>query len=576
MEESSTFHRLVDRIYAAAIEPERYTELVDAWLQQTRELNDAATLNSALQAHFHRAADLVVDSRPGQSAAGHDRLQDLLVDGVTAELIVSAEGIVETANETARTAYGVLPGDHIEVLPIDARSADQLIRSISDVAAADGEHLVRLIRTRDEGPLIAALSAFSGRDGEPFILMRCNDLSWTEDLDKVVAEAFELTAAELDIFKFAIDKMDVAEIAEARDSALTTVRSQMRAIYEKTGTHGQVELVRLAIGLAASQSSSGRDDQAIADHLPTGSRARVEAPYFPQQDQRSTFILPSGRPLDVAHYGAASGRRVLLIHEDMLNDAITPDAQAAFERAGLRLASCHRPGFGKSAPYPNGADLANQFADDLTNWLDEIASDERVVILARGAGLFYATKLAQRRPGAIAGIVGVSPGLPHAPGTHFESLPHMCRFVFSASLGTPIGIGFATRVMIGYFNVIGVRRFTRVRFGNSEHDMSLLDDPTVYRVVTSSVETMTAQGNRGFAAEFAALSHDWTGDILACPVPIRLIIGESDRESRWKRLRRLQAVAPSIEVETIDGVGGLLFYTRYDLIIDAIVRMFDS
>lgn len=58
-----------------------------------------------------------------------------------------------------------------------------------------------------------------------------------------------LTAAELAVLRAMVDGDSPARIAAQRGSSCETVRSQLRALHAKTGTHGQADLIRLVLGL---------------------------------------------------------------------------------------------------------------------------------------------------------------------------------------------------------------------------------------------------------------------------------------------------------------------------------------
>lgn len=73
-----------------------------------------------------------------------------------------------------------------------------------------------------------------------------------------VAAQFRLTPAEKRVLEGIVSGARPAEIAASAGVALETVRSQLKAIYGKTGTNRQAELVRLATGL--SNTGDGRHD----------------------------------------------------------------------------------------------------------------------------------------------------------------------------------------------------------------------------------------------------------------------------------------------------------------------------
>jgi DNA-binding CsgD family transcriptional regulator len=82
-------------------------------------------------------------------------------------------------------------------------------------SAGEGKRVVRLLRASRQQPAL-----------------------WDTGLD--------LTPAERDVGAALITGRSPAEIASSRGCSLHTVRSQIRAIYAKTGTRNRAELARLA------------------------------------------------------------------------------------------------------------------------------------------------------------------------------------------------------------------------------------------------------------------------------------------------------------------------------------------
>jgi DNA-binding CsgD family transcriptional regulator len=70
-------------------------------------------------------------------------------------------------------------------------------------------------------------------------------------LAEVLRSLFGLTSAEADLARKLMTGMRIEEIAAERGVQLTTVRTQLRALFSKTDTNRQAELVRLLTRLTA-------------------------------------------------------------------------------------------------------------------------------------------------------------------------------------------------------------------------------------------------------------------------------------------------------------------------------------
>jgi DNA-binding CsgD family transcriptional regulator len=74
----------------------------------------------------------------------------------------------------------------------------------------------------------------------------------TRSLPHRIAETYKLTSAELRILLAILEACDVREVAEALGIAESTVKTHLRRVFAKTGTRGQVHLVKLVAGFSNS------------------------------------------------------------------------------------------------------------------------------------------------------------------------------------------------------------------------------------------------------------------------------------------------------------------------------------
>ena len=73
----------------------------------------------------------------------------------------------------------------------------------------------------------------------------------------VLVELFGLTPAEADLVQALAADERLAAYAERRGRSLNTVKTHLKAVFAKTGTTRQAELVRLASGLSALRLDAG-------------------------------------------------------------------------------------------------------------------------------------------------------------------------------------------------------------------------------------------------------------------------------------------------------------------------------
>jgi DNA-binding CsgD family transcriptional regulator len=68
----------------------------------------------------------------------------------------------------------------------------------------------------------------------------------------LVASMFELTPAEAKLAVALVEGLDLQKIARSHNTALETVRSQLKAIFLKTGTRRQSDLIALVLRSVAT------------------------------------------------------------------------------------------------------------------------------------------------------------------------------------------------------------------------------------------------------------------------------------------------------------------------------------
>lgn len=134
-------------------------------------------------------------------------------------------------------SFGDSLAQSVFVHALRGRYSDLMTRTVSA-----GETDVTFVRVaEDQGSAI-----FMG--GALAILMTPREKSATRDVERVALK-YRLTPAEKRVLAGILDGQRPAEIASAASVSLETIRSQLKAIYGKTGTDRQSALVRLATGL---------------------------------------------------------------------------------------------------------------------------------------------------------------------------------------------------------------------------------------------------------------------------------------------------------------------------------------
>ncbi|WP_052763982.1 helix-turn-helix transcriptional regulator [Microvirga massiliensis] len=112
----------------------------------------------------------------------------------------------------------------------------------------------------DKRPLIAYVvpvdpDARAEIDGAALVLILVDPEDCVEASDAILQQVFEMTKAEARIANRLLCGSSLQEIANDTGVSVSTVRAQMKALFAKTGTHRQAELVALLTRLAVVSES---------------------------------------------------------------------------------------------------------------------------------------------------------------------------------------------------------------------------------------------------------------------------------------------------------------------------------
>ncbi|MCP5181586.1 MAG: hypothetical protein H6994_16960, partial [Pseudomonadales bacterium] len=375
---------LLDRFYAVAAEPGRIRVLLGAC---TDALELVHSLPADFDVHLLRAAQAIAAVNRSQT------LSPVSDSDVQPTIAIDADGIVRDSNRAARDRHAVVPGDQLANLPFDAPGRAQIREVLNG--------WVRRGLRRSGLPVYLQLSL---RDGvrnvivaldrspldEGVLLLKTAEVAWPAQLERFLRQDFQLTAAETDVVRLLFQGDAVTTIAETRGAAVTTVRSQIRSIYDKTGVGGQTDLVRLLSGLAALSAGLGGNLQQCGERL--GHLLPAERSAYPRAEHRAVFDLPEGRILGYSWFGPRNGPVCLFLHDELGGDYWPVAHATRLLEAGWSVLAPARPGFSSSDPLPMNQADAGRFADDVKTLLDHLRIS-RCTVLARGRGAVHAPML---------------------------------------------------------------------------------------------------------------------------------------------------------------------------------------
>lgn len=206
------------------------------------------TLRSLLP-HFHRAAYLRgrLAARAADTVTANGLLQALPVGC----LLLDSRGRVLTQNEAAADALLDLPvrlaGGYVQF--IDVAMQPSWNRAISAVATSGVPTDIRVTGRRVGNwrlhlvPCAAVLEVVDAREQHLVLAVFELTVASTEERVARLKSKYQLTTAEAEVLALLLDGQPVKRIATLRQAQVSTIRSQVISLFDKTGIRSQRELI---------------------------------------------------------------------------------------------------------------------------------------------------------------------------------------------------------------------------------------------------------------------------------------------------------------------------------------------
>jgi pimeloyl-ACP methyl ester carboxylesterase/DNA-binding CsgD family transcriptional regulator len=551
---------LVEQLYETSLEPERLDELIAAWDERigasdpTRAVELRQLAERDVIPHLARA--LAILDRI--TVAEAQRVQAVLAGVESAAIVVGASGIVIAANQPAQVAHGLFPADTISPSSSDPVTLEILDRIDSLLARGPGAETVVSLRSPDTDRLVVLhLRTIEAGRGTRQLLAVSSECIWPERLSALLADAFDLTAAETGVLQAITSGDTVAQIARRARRSQGTVRTQIHALLAKTGARSQVELVRLTNLLLRSLpagDASGEDDH--------------RRPIL----RRRPLLLPDGRRADVFVFGDPLGRPVLWLQSTLGVFVPTRSADADLRRRRMRVLVPIRAGFGASDPAPDCTDVHDLAVADTLATLAELELDSALVV-APVDDIRLALMLAHAAPQVVRGIVAVGAGFPIQTFAQYQRLHALGRFFRVCALHTPQALPFAAKAFYAVVRRFGIESMMRKTYAEVAGDARAFADAEVAEALTSGFTYMMMSGSQAeaaFCADLIRLHQDWPRNLGHVQCPVLLVHGEEDRNAPLDTVREYCALYPEWRLVTFPGEGQLLSYARRAEVIDLI------
>ena len=522
--ESMDEERLTSLVYETTVHPSRYDELVADWDSHIRRLllpigaePLSVELDENLARHFSRA--LHVFERIGRALPPSNNslnVQDLVDTHPNCALAFDGGGHLAAVNEAACQMLGLPPQPTIEQLPIDGGNRASIRDALRQVRAS-GQPQPLVVRDINDRPLVLLATAASPE----VVIANAVSGHWSEVTERLLQEGFGVSATELTLLKGLYSGLSLRQIAERRSRSIGTVRTQLKAIQQKTGAHSQSELIRLVTGLVFA-SNSGETEELDSQDPNGGHHTRAHVDY------RQEVQLRDKRRMDYDDIGSASDPSTFLFLHGMLD---TPNLPMLFEKQiaenRMHCLNIHRPGFGRSSRYLSNEHLGELFAADVREFLD-VLNLEKVSIIGHMSGGALATIAAALLPERIQAVVSISGGVPILHRQQFEIMTPRQRAIALTARYAPKVLPLILRAGIALLDSGGEQKFMNALHRHSPRDHQLTQREDVFAHLADGYRHATIQGYHAFQHESMLITSNWDDYVRKVECPLTFIHGKHD------------------------------------------------
>ena len=529
---------LVSAAYGAAIEPERFDDLLEAWDRWCEEFIDVE------EVAFQTISPQFEDALAASERLGDKQPRVSAIETTQAPLIVvDADNLVIAVNAAASgmIARGEVDPEHL----IRSRRSSKQNFGADEIGAyrcqgrKDGENYLTV-----EAPVTAAIKVQNPK-AETMIMLSL--LEWDDAFSDQLKVRFNLSDAELRVARGLLEGRTAQEISATLNRSLATVRSHIKALLTKSGARRQTEFVQLLTILR----QVGRKANSAPEAEHQTSDFRTEA-----------WSEPAGT-LRVVRYG--TGRPAIYFTTSSLPEE-TKAVREAFADAGLSIIAPARPGFrGEATRADQDASIAL-----VEGWTDRLIKEAGpgALFIGHREGGILAAKAAQAvlaRGGSVGALILISTGAPTRDIAEFDDSPETIKRSFRAARFAKAGLtlGYHTAARVFRSGSYGQDKILEYFFRDSPVDAKLMSDANFREAMLANLDYCFRHPSQ-IARDVGDWGSDWSAalDDVAASATVHFIHGDAHSFLLPSRVMDLAAQKSAVSATLLDGSGQLALYER--------------
>lgn len=280
-------------------------------------------------------------------------------------------------------------------------------------------------------------------------------------------------------------------------------------------------------------------------------------------------MLPDGRKLAYAEYGALDGRSVLYFHGSP-SSRLEPllYGEALFSGAGLRLIAPDRPGMGRSDPQSERG--FSDWPRDVLALADHLGLD-RFSVLGNSGGCGYVAACAALIPERLHAAVVVSGAWRMDWPEAKDSLPAHLRLFWTLAGRAPVLLGAILQMMRYAYKARRDHLMAQQEKSLPAADYAVMAQPGRMDAFVGMYNEALAQGVKGPIWDLRLYVRPWDFDIEAVAIPLYLFHGEQDPQAPVALVRRMADGMPTARLVTYPDDGHLsTFVSHFGAITQAL------
>ena len=497
-----------------------------------------------------------------QRRASGDQLG--LSRGHHAQVIISQQGHVITANSQAQTLFDHVCTGRVSNLPIDADGVKALQGFLQELTQGV-QTLERIVFLRFEThtprSALAHCRAIKIDAQHMALHLSLSYFDWTPEILASLQEALGLTDSEGLVLQGILDGRTQKEIAAERKRSLDTIKSQIKAVLRKAGCPKMTDLSHLCTSIAyvIGQSESKIQDNTSQEWV------------TPRQN---LHLLPvsSTRTLAYYEYGDPRGKPILFFHGFFQGPFFLDHMKSGLLKEGLRLIAPSRPYFGYTSPPPNTKHYTATVQDDLDALLAHLKLGDHITLMAHHGGANHGFRFAARYKNRVSGMVMVGARLPMT-SEHIAQMSQQARTVSAASRHAPSVIKLLATLGIKVYKKKGMDEFLRTRYAPNAVDQACLANPVIKQKLCEGLYHFMQQGSEAFVQDGQAQMSDWTAELDGVDCPQSWVHGRHCHILNPKFLAKYIELNPSHGLQVLEQAGFNILYQSPEPVLAAVTKM---